>query len=91
MLITCIALQIGGGKGPITFFRIVGSNNSSLSGRASVIDGDTLEIRGERFRLEGVDTPESSQVCGDATGKDYPCGRRAALALSVKIGRGRRV
>lgn len=60
----------------------------TITGRASVIDGDTLDIRGTRFRLQGVDTPESAQMCGDAAGKDYPCGRKAAFALSDKIGQG---
>ncbi|MFN4249841.1 thermonuclease family protein [Deinococcus sp.] len=32
-----------------------------LVGVASVIDGDTLEIRGVRVRLYGIDAPESSR------------------------------
>lgn len=34
-----------------------------LVGRASVVDRDTLEIGGKRFRLYEVDAPESGQVC----------------------------
>ncbi|MES0056557.1 thermonuclease family protein [Mesorhizobium sp. M0078] len=30
-----------------------------------------------------MDAPESSQSCGDATGFDYPCGRRSAEALAT--------
>jgi endonuclease YncB( thermonuclease family) len=59
-----------------------------LVGTASVIDGDTLEIHGQRIRLRGIDAPESRQLCNDAAGKPYRCGQRAALALSDKIGRG---
>jgi endonuclease YncB( thermonuclease family) len=55
-------------------------------GRASVIDGDTLEIRGTRIRLHGVDAPESGQSCLSRNGKNYRCGQHAALALSDKIG-----
>jgi endonuclease YncB( thermonuclease family) len=57
-----------------------------IIGRASVIDGDTLDIRGIRFRLHGVDAPESSQTCKDAAGANYRCGQKAALALSDRIG-----
>lgn len=57
-----------------------------VQGRASVIDGDTLEVRGERIRLFGIDAPESAQTCLDANGKAYRCGQRAAFALSDKVG-----
>jgi endonuclease YncB( thermonuclease family) len=60
---------------------------SDLVGVASVIDGDTLEIRGVRIRLQGIDTPESRQSCMRASGARWRCGQQAALALSDRIGR----
>lgn len=57
-----------------------------LVGRASVVDGDTLEIQGSRIRLWGVDAVESSQSCLDAQGQAWACGRRAAFALADFLG-----
>jgi len=56
-----------------------------LSGRASVVDGDTIEIHGERIRLVGFDAPESGQFC-EKDGTAWRCGQSAALALSDFIG-----
>lgn len=57
-----------------------------ITGVASVHDGDTLEIHGTKIRLFGVDAPEAVQTCRKA-GREYPCGREAALALSNLLGR----
>lgn len=53
----------------------------TLVGVASVIDGDTIEIRGEKIRLHGIDAPESGQRCHRSDG-EWACGQQAALALA---------
>ena len=58
-----------------------------LKGVASVIDGDTVEIRGTRIRLHGIDAPETRQLCTRPSGQSWRCGQQAALALSDRIGR----
>ena len=59
---------------------------ADIVGRASVLDGDTIEIRGQRIRLHGIDAPEKGQPCFDASGKHYRCGQMAAMALDAFIG-----
>lgn len=62
--------------------------SARVIGVATVVDGDTLEIRGVRIRLHAIDAPESDQLCRRSDGAVWPCGRRAAFALADKIGRG---
>ncbi len=57
-----------------------GAQADEIAGRASVVDGDTIEIRGESIRLWGIDAPEGAQTC-ERAGQTYPCGQEAANAL----------
>jgi endonuclease YncB( thermonuclease family) len=57
-------------------------------GRVRIVDGDTLMIGQDRLRLEGVDAPESSQLCM-LQNRPYRCGQHVANALKNMIGRGR--
>ena len=61
--------------------------HAEVSGRASVIDGDTIEVGGDRIRLHGIDAPESAQTCL-AAGERWRCGRRATRALRDRIANG---
>ena len=36
---------------------------ADVAGTASVIDGDTIEVHGQRIRLHGIDAPESRHLC----------------------------
>jgi len=60
----------------------------TISGPATVIDGDTIEVHGTRINLYGIDAPETAQSCQTVTGREYRCGREAAQALSAHIGSG---
>ena len=53
-------------------------------GSARVIDGDTIEMAGERFRLHAIDAPEGTQTCMKG-GEAWACGKDAAALLTTLI------
>ncbi len=57
---------------------------ADVTGTASVIDGDTIEVHGQRIRLHGIDAPESRQRCR-LDGKPWQCGKDAANALAAAL------
>ena len=66
-------------------FTALTAASDTLSGRVSVIDGDTFEMAGKRIRLHGIDAPESGQQCKDANSKSYRCGQMAAKQMSSYV------
>jgi endonuclease YncB( thermonuclease family) len=59
----------------------------NLTGQASVIDGDTLDIHGQRIRVFEIDAPEPDQLCRDQHSDHYRCGQKASLELDDFIAR----
>ena len=58
---------------------------ADVSGRARVIDGDTLEVAGTHVRLFGIDALERSQTCDTPHG-EWACGAWARDELARLIG-----
>lgn len=58
--------------------------------RFQITDGDSLVVAGERIRLNGIDAPETAQICLDAKGAQWRCGEWATAQLR-EVTRGARL
>ena len=58
----------------------------TLTGTATITDADTIVIGGETIRLQGVDAPETDQICLDSRGGLWNCGIVARNRLIQYIG-----
>ncbi|RUV67667.1 DUF4236 domain-containing protein [Mesorhizobium sp.] len=67
------------------------SDSNTISGRATIIDGDTIDIAGTRVRFNSIDAPESAQLCRNSKGKNYRCGQSSAKALDAWLAKSRPV
>ncbi len=63
-----------------------GVASAEIVGRPTVIDGDTLEIRGQRIRLHGIDTPEPKQPCVRRNGGRWQLGNVRPSPLPTRSG-----
>ena len=53
---------------------------ADIVGTPKIIDGETLEVDGKRFRLAGIDAPDPRQTCF-IRNREYNCGRISTTAL----------
>src|SRR5262245_4128766 len=58
-----------------------------IAAEAIVTDGDTLVLEGKAYRLDGIDAPETDQMCIDENGKLWTCGLEARVQLRKHIER----
>ena len=61
-----------------------------ISGKAKVVDGDTITIKKTKIRFSGIDAPESyyygqTQYCQRPNGKIWACGKKASSKLKELI------
>lgn len=51
--------------------------HAPVSGNARASDGDSFRLGDDRIRLLGIDAPELAQLCQQANGADWSCGKVA--------------
>jgi endonuclease YncB( thermonuclease family) len=51
------------------------SNHKVISGKAFIIDGDSIRIGEKEIRLKNIDAPEYFQKCFNKSNKKYNCGQ----------------
>ena len=69
---------------PLALTLILPASAADLRGPARVIDGDTIEVAGQRVRLHGIDAPEHRQPC-IKDGCAWACGEAATDALRAFV------
>ncbi len=56
---------------------VLASEEKTITGKAYVVDGDTIIIGEEKIRLYGIDAPEMKQVCYSKLNEPYFCGLKS--------------
>jgi len=69
----------------IFVFSINQAYGKTISGKAKIIDGDTIHIGKYKIRLHAIDAPEKNQTC-TKDGKKWSCGLKSSKFLKSIIG-----
>jgi endonuclease YncB( thermonuclease family) len=64
---------------------ICSANAAEIGGVPHIVDGDTITIAHVKIRLDGIDAPETDQVCLDRQAARWTCGIEARNQLSLHI------
>ena len=64
-----------------------GNRVREVAGSPVITDGDTVIVADTKIRLQGVDAPETDQICLDHEGSDWNCGISARDALIHRAGK----
>ncbi|EKS34334.1 thermonuclease family protein [Afipia broomeae] len=62
--------------------------SAEVTGPAKVVDGDTVQVGTHRIRLQGMDAPETDQICLGQSGERWACGVAARDQLAKHAGNG---
>ncbi|MGN6747622.1 MAG: thermonuclease family protein [Xanthobacteraceae bacterium] len=63
----------------------ISADAAEFAGIPRIVDGDTLAIGPARIRLQGIDAPETDQVCLNASGQQWTCGLEARDRLAAHV------
>ena len=60
------------------------NNNEEINKHVKIIDGDTIHLNGNKYRLHGIDAPEINQKC-EINQQIYSCGFQSKTFLESII------
>ena len=80
--VLAVLLLVAGSAAPAAAAEVIKAD------RASVIDGDTIDVGAVRVRIFGIDAPELGQRCANGRGGAWPCGELSVSRLAELVDAG---
>lgn len=80
--VLAVFLLVAGSAAPAAAAEVIKAD------RATVIDGDTIDVGSVRVRIHGIDAPELGQRCANGRGGAWPCGEHAVSRLAELVAAG---